>query len=138
MSATSYIRRVFGNERGIVTVEAALMIVLLLVPMLLLVMDAGRFITSRHSLTQAVRQGAIVLAHAQPASVADTQANTAVKNALQVSGYLPGEVTVVIARPTNTTATITVTLDTTRFAIFGVAFTVLPVVIRESATATTG
>lgn len=126
------------GERGMVTVEAALLIVLFLVPMLLLVMDAGRFITARHSLTQAVRQGAIVLIHAQASLQADTQASAAVKDALEVSGYRPGEVTVVINRPDQTRATITVTLDTTRFAVFGVAFTVLPVIIRESATVSTG
>lgn len=130
-------RAAHDGQRGMVSVEAALLVVLLLVPMLLLTMDAGRFIVARHSLTQAVRQGAMVLVHAQ-SSQADAQATTAVKDALNASGYLPGEVTVTITRPTPTSATITVTLDTTRGAIFGAAFTVLPLVIRESATATTG
>jgi len=130
-------RAAHDGQRGMVSVEAALLVVLLLVPMLLLTMDAGRFIVARHSLTQAVRQGAMVLVHAQ-SSQADAQATTAVKDALAASGYLPGEVTVTITRPTPTSATISVTLDTTRGAIFGAAFTVLPLVIRESATATTG
>lgn len=126
------------GERGMVSVEAALLTVMLLVPLLLLTMDAGRFIGARQSLTQAVRQGAMVLINAQSGPLADTQATTAVKDALVASGYLPGEVTVVISRPTPTSATMSVTLDTTRMAIFGTAFTVLPVIVREGATVKTG